>query len=405
MERRLAPSRVLEKIDLGLGKVEEAVIQHQASRLQRWADSQRAVLERALQVEQAIMAKNASITSDVMKGVSEDIGGRKKEHATSEDVAMQAKEDCDRLFRQELRQLSQSRRSWAQKVIDAQAARLSEAFEETMAGKWNSLEDSFQRSLWEHHTAAHRAGLGRQVGAGTPAEDLREVWQSGELKAQLANEKKGWGRSQRADLEHLQQDVDAEMQPVLDKLEKAIRSSLPKNSEGEPDYLRHIRSVAEEAKQQLEDISAEEARRTEDSLESAWRFEDQQRQLFETQLQARRKRFEDMQTLRQLKLQLLRWRLDYQRTYHEAQEPAEAPQLEQRFALCRRLVKKLWAEVPRQEVHRFLQQVAQALSKSGKSAAMLKVYHKELKRLGALPMVPHARSPELLQVWLDEDGG
>ena len=42
---------------------------------------------------QAIMAKNASITSDVMKGVSEDIGGRKKEHATSEDVAMQAKED------------------------------------------------------------------------------------------------------------------------------------------------------------------------------------------------------------------------------------------------------------------------------------------------------------------------
>ena len=31
------------------------------------------------------------------------------------------------------------------------------------------------RSLWEHHTAAHRAGLGRQVGAGTPAEDLREA--------------------------------------------------------------------------------------------------------------------------------------------------------------------------------------------------------------------------------------
>ena len=39
---------------------------------------------------------------------------------------------------------------------------------------------------------------------------------------------------------------------------------------------------------------------------------------------------QDMQTLRQLKLQLLRWRLDYQRTYHEAQEPAEAGQSKRR---------------------------------------------------------------------------
>lgn len=46
-------------------------------------------------------------------------------------------------------------------------------------------------------------------------------------------------------------------------------------------------------------------------------------------------------------------------------------------------------------------QVSQTLAKSEPAAAggLVKVYETELKRLGALPLVHHARSPELLQCW------
>ena len=40
------------------------------------------------------------------------------------------------------------------------------------------------RSLWEHYTEAHQKGYGQAVGTSTP-EDLKEVWQNGELKGSL----------------------------------------------------------------------------------------------------------------------------------------------------------------------------------------------------------------------------
>eukprot|EP00438_Fugacium_kawagutii_P002634 Skav201685 [mRNA] locus=scaffold641:549419:554139:- [translate_table: standard] len=252
-------------------------------------------LQRALKVEQAVTANNFSITDNVITGVQEELKQRDAE-------------------RQRMRQ-------------------------HTKEVKWQNLEEAFQRKLWEHYTEAHRRGYGRS-GTSTP-EDLREVWQNGELKSLLLVEKQGWGRSQRADLQHL----EAELEESLGKSIEALEGKLKKAADPEPECLQQIRSMAEEAKQELEKITSE----IQDSSEAA----------------------------------------------------IDQRQLQQRFANAKRLARKLWQQMPLSEAHHFLAQVSQSLAKSEPAAAsgLVKVYETELKRLGALPLVHHARSPELLQCW------
>ena len=287
--------------------------------------------------------------------------------------------------------------------------RLADAYEEIMALKWQSLEELFQRKLWEHYTEAHRRGYGRASSTSTP-EDLREVWQNGELKSLLAVEKQGWGRSQRADL----QQIESELDESLGKSIATLESKLEKTVTDEPECLQLIRAMAEDAKKELEKITAEIGGSLPE-LEAAWKaceadYEQRESELQELQAAVARKRFEDMETFRLLKLQLCRWKLSYQTAFHDATgsesmstSSIDSRAVEQRFANARRLARKLWAQMPLKEAHRFLAQVSQRLVKSEPAAAqrLMKVYEKELKRLGALPLLSHARSPELLQCWTD----
>ena len=242
------------------------------------------------------------------------------------------------------------------------------------------MEDVFQRKLWEYYTEAHRRGYGRSA-ASTP-EDLREVWQNGELKSLLAVEKQGWGRSQRADLQHVENELDGS----LGKSIEALEAKLTTVADLEPECLQQIRSMAEDAKKELEKITAEIGGSLPE-LEAAWKAcetdYEQESELQQLQAAVARKRFEDMETFRLLKLQLCQWKLSYQSAFHDTDEPStsslDPKQVEQRFANARRLAQKLWAQMPVNEAHRFLAQVAQMLAKSEPSAAttLMKVYEKE----------------------------
>lgn len=391
------------KLDGWLNKVEEAVLSHQTARLQRWAERQRQALQRAVKVEQAVCANNSSITDGVITGVQDELQQRDAERQRMRQHTKDVKDECDQHFQRELRRMRRGQKTMAKELLEKQSMRLADAYDEIISLKWQSLEDVFQRKLWEYYTEAHRRGYGRSA-ASTP-EDLREVWQNGELKSLLAVEKQGWGRSQRADLQHVENELDGS----LGKSIEALEAKLTTVADLEPECLQQIRSMAEDAKKELEKITAEIGGSLPE-LEAAWKacetdYERKESELQQLQAAVARKRFEDMETFRLLKLQLCQWKLSYQSAFHDTDEPStsslDPKQVEQRFANARRLAQKLWAQMPVNEAHRFLAQVAQMLAKSEPSAAttLMKVYEKELKRLGALPLVSHARSPELLQCW------
>lgn len=414
-QRPPAERRLAEKVDCLLVNVEEAVLEHQAARLRRWSESQRSVLERALQVEQAGATKSESLASRVIDHLHTQVSDQEEERRSSTTAARKAKEDCDEAFCRELRSFAAGREKLGQRLARQQLARLGAAFDQAMASKWQHLEELLQRNLWRHHVEAHRSS-GRVGGA--RVEDLQQIWETGELEGNLSMEKQGWMRSQRADLDHLQVEADTELKEALKDLEQAIQASAPSRLLGapggeDPEPLQQLRSVAEAARQKLEGLAGELRSRYMPKLEEAWKaceadYGRLDREVRDFHLESLQRRFEDMETLRELKLQLCRWRLEYQDAYHKGCDDdggvadADARRLQQRFDVARRLVRQLWrmSELPASEAHHLLRQTVKASPAALSSA--LKVYHAELRRLGALPLVPHARSPELLDCWLQE---
>merc|ERR1712151_1200444 len=136
--------------------------------------------------------------------------------------------------------------------------------------------------------------------------------------------------------------------------------------------------------------------------------------------------------MRQLKLALCRWRLDYQKAYHDqsqrlaaqsensgdrrqsiasakinekfAEERAQVRNAQTKTALqkLRRAVLQSWSggNVPVTEIHRFVGRVVDTVaqeSTDGKSAEpLLKIYTDELGHYGALPLLDHTGSPDVL---------
>eukprot|EP00439_Symbiodinium_sp_Y106_P015503 s6045_g2.t1 len=349
VERRLA-----EKVDFLLVNVEVAVLEHQAARLRRWSESQRSVLERALQVEQAAATKTESLASTVMDHLHTQVSDQQEERRCSTTAAKKAKEDCDEAFCRELRSFAAGREKLGQRLARQQLARLGAAFDQAMASKWQHLEELLQRNLWRHHVEAHRRS-GRVAGA--RVEDLQQIWETGELEGHLSTEKQGWMRSQRADLDHLQVEADTELNEALKDLEQAIQASAPSRLLGapggeDPEPLQQLRSVAEAARQKLEGLAGELRSRYMPKLEEAWKaceadYSRLDREVRDFHLESLQRRFKDMESLRDLKLQLCRWRLEYQDAYHrgcadDGGVAADARQLQQRFDVARRLVRQLW---------------------------------------------------------------
>merc|ERR1719343_460234 len=123
-----------------------------------------------------------------------------------------------------------------------------------------------------------------------------------------------------------------------------------------------------------------------------------------------RKRIADAAHMRRLKLALCRWRLDYQRVFHDhcsaRSDPdstllptqtsslggANQEEIKQQLDVVRKLVVDLWAKnkTPNSEIRRFLDKVEDAAVSSGQAEPLVQAYHQELSQFGALPLLDHA---------------
>ena len=140
------------KLDGWLGKVEEAVLSHQAGRLARWAERQRLSLRRAVEVEQAASANNSSITDGVIvgaakgfllsihlflkgkkhiffgpcvpiAGVQDELKQRDAERQRMRQHTKEVKDECDQHFQRELRRMRRAQKAMAKEVLEHQSVR------------------------------------------------------------------------------------------------------------------------------------------------------------------------------------------------------------------------------------------------------------------------------------------
>lgn len=290
----------------------------------------------------------------------------------------------------------------------------------------------------DHHVALQRSGVA--------VDDLAQVLETGELQEQLEIETDGWSRSQSTDLERLRKEAEAAIEEQLRHFEtRALaqgRTSI--TASGEKAARAQLVTLAQTARSELDVRAAEISERYSTQIKAAIRQAQEEYNAYDcemNQIQVRRQE-EQAKTaamMRSLKLALCRWRLDYQRVYHQmssaqaplsprsALDPSEISRgppstsfgdaldekptpaqihvnLRQRFEVARRLVKSLWSkgQVPPKQMNDFLRRVAEAAARDGQAGPLLKVYHEQLKKYGAMPLLEHAHRPELLDCWLRE---
>merc|ERR1740123_2832562 len=265
---------------------------------------------------------------------------------------------------------------------------------------------------WQHIRMAH---------ATNPSTGIADVLLRGELLPHLEREREGWARSQRSDIERLQAEIQDECGSIFAALEARLKDMAPEALFVKP-WVSQLTEMVEAEKVRLKVLEAEVIKAYESEIDAAmWQCEEDYRgydgELQRVLFRSFEARFQRAREMRELKLALCRWRLDYQAALHQhserlskdvdrrhsnhsllqAREAGPA-----RFAMMRRLVRRLWqhSKVPVPEIHEFLGRVTDLLSKRKEDAEVAKIrsfYREELKKHGAVPLLQHAQRPELLE--------
>mmetsp|Transcript_124170 Transcript_124170/g.386681 ORF Transcript_124170/g.386681 Transcript_124170/m.386681 type:complete len:277 (-) Transcript_124170:52-882(-) len=270
--------------------------------------------------------------------------------------------------------------------------------------------------MLKHARAHHGFGV---------VDGVAELWERGEFQPHLEGELEGWAASQRSDVARLHADIEAECGGALQALQRRLKDLSPEAILGRPSMDQLATMV---------DTEARRLKATEAMLCAGFRAEideviaqcEQNYRRYDCELQrilvrTLEVRARNAACMRQYRLALCRWRLDYQRAFHmlrDDMEAVECPTQESRQSLgsrrgrrrqgqkqlesLRRLARGLWARSrpPVREVSRFLGAAASAAARAGLADPLLRVFEEELRRHGALPLLEHAARPELLECWL-----
>lgn len=231
--RQNAP--VLEQVDSLLVQVENAVVDRHVGRLTKWSDDQKSLLQKSWKLEEAAINSQAQLFQNLVNGVQDGLRDKHTERTNAKIHSANGREECIEGVCAEFRRLSKSWDVIVQAELHKQRQRLQATSEKAITRKWQVLEQALQKVFWQRHTTMHRLGLGgnereSQGGAAVSADDIQEVWTSGELNPFLKTESDGWGKSQTTDLEHLLADVYAEFDSRFQELEDGLRTSSPSHS-------------------------------------------------------------------------------------------------------------------------------------------------------------------------------
>eukprot|EP00419_Tripos_fusus_P062237 CAMPEP_0172911882 /NCGR_PEP_ID=MMETSP1075-20121228/187412_1 /TAXON_ID=2916 /ORGANISM="Ceratium fusus, Strain PA161109" /LENGTH=446 /DNA_ID=CAMNT_0013770273 /DNA_START=37 /DNA_END=1380 /DNA_ORIENTATION=+ len=403
-------------MDQLLAQAEQCIIGYQIDQLQQWAGEQRFALERSALLDSEAVAEQAEILDNCLDCI------RTENSDYQVPIHNILHEDAQRLhrrdeeFQQELRALGKAFAAESNDIVGKAKAKVQQtqnAFEEK---EWDRLDNSLRDVMLKHAQLHHGAGV---------VDGFAELWVHGDFHTNLAEEKEEWAMSQSRVEQHLHAEMDAQNEREYAELEERMKVLSPDIILGQSGNAQ-LAEMAEVESRRLSTIETdlhnyytseiEEARL---QCEETYRTLD--RRLQEILVRTLEARVRNAAYMRKYKLAMCRWRLEYQRVYHEhcaktfekmESKPGWQPQQDaksstrhadqQRLDVVRRLVQGLWYrnKPPISEVSKFLAGVSDAAAKAGLAMPLIRVYEDELRRFGALPLVDHASRPELLECWL-----
>eukprot|EP00929_Paragymnodinium_shiwhaense_P089437 TRINITY_DN49582_c0_g1_i1.p1 TRINITY_DN49582_c0_g1~~TRINITY_DN49582_c0_g1_i1.p1 ORF type:complete len:432 (+),score=113.21 TRINITY_DN49582_c0_g1_i1:85-1380(+) len=407
----------LEQMDEHLAEAERKILAHHNVQLTRWTREQQLALQRAAQLDDGAIQARAAASQACITAIKHDIELNNEQRHEACDMADRSYAEREIEFKSELCDLGRQRTEEAKQVVRRCAEQLRSRSEEWEENAWAQMEQSLSAIAWRQARAIHHLNLTNGVA---------EAYNCGELQPYLDIEREGWARSQQTDMERLKSEIDAEVDEVFKNLESKLHSVAPNSLLSSP-ALRQLSDMAQTEKQKLAQLEKEVCESYAAEIDAALhRVEEDYRgydcELQEVIFRTLDQRYKNAATMRQLKLALCRWRLDYQRVFHDqCARLASTPEMElqkdvgkeklqaqnlmgrRQLEQMRKAVQRIWTQgrVPIPEIHKFVARVTESCARDGLGEPLLQLYMDELKQYGALPLLEHAGKPEILNVWLE----
>lgn len=405
----------LEEVDAVMTQVERLIVGDHTTRLQEWTSRSCSALEQAERFDISVLEAQVRECEECASSVETDAEALEAARTWESEVVADARERNTVEFRSEMQELGDMHARASVEFVAKSTSSMRARCEAAEAREWHRVDELTAAIAWDQarrHTNARDASL-------------QELFTSGTLQPLLDAERDGWSRSQQTDFERLQSDVDNECREIFRGLRQRLEEHqsikyLVRNDGGfmtEMEEKERARFAAAEA--EAAGPYEAEARAALEQCEQDYRAFDSELQ--EVLFRTFQHRQDCVAAMRQLKLALCGWRLDYQREYHEqleavATNPPEATPLRKRrpctatiageassLAMLRRSAQRLWSSgrgLPSADVHRFLASASDLSAKHGLADSLVRLYEEELRRYNALPLLEHARQPELLDCWL-----
>lgn len=426
-------ARITEAIDKMLAEAEQTLLAHHTMRLTNWTKDRQATLQKATELDMNLMQESTDLNEMLLHDLESLSADQKRQRRVAFQESKHQGEVAEAAFAKDLADLAKAKRAEVADCLQRCCAHLRERSLDIEKSGWMQLEAKLQAVLVRcSRTAATAIGY---------TSSLVEVYETGLLQPYLNLERDGWARSQRTDLQQLESELEQDFGAVFETFRSQLESSIPYDLQAPA--LAAMQDLVAAEKETAAKIKVETCEAYAAELQAAmYRCEEDYHgydvRLNEIIARTLSSRLANISAMRQLKLLLCTWRLDYQRVYHEAlaknrnkqsrqsrgtiQRPSsplsargmstvsgiseavseisskmseaakdrqEGLERQATMRLLHREVGRLWSQnkIPIPEMQRFLGKVVEALLKDGLAGPIMDMYRQEAKEYGALPLL------------------
>mmetsp|Transcript_24758 Transcript_24758/g.43326 ORF Transcript_24758/g.43326 Transcript_24758/m.43326 type:complete len:442 (-) Transcript_24758:120-1445(-) len=415
MEDAVDADWVQQDIERWLKEVEGLIVEHHAEQLGHWTKMQKIELDCAAESDSIVFAQQEAASLDCIQSILGDVEGQRDERNEYREAASEFREENDQEFEQELLAAGSAHAERTSEMVQFYSAKMRAIGEAWDANAWDRLDRALDNISWQK---------ARQVHAANPTAGIADVYLRGELQDYLVAEREGWARSQKNDLERLQQEITQESDHIFKSLQAKLQKMAPEAVLVKP-WANQLTQMASNESQRLIALEQEVCGAYESEIDAAmWQCEEDYRG-YEAELQrilyrTVEERFRSAQQMRDMKLALCRWRLEFQKTYQfnvmtigreESTRRSTNTMYDtvretgpRRFLMVRKLLRRLWhgGRVPSKEMHSFLARICDFTARNDKEVGdhMTTLYENEIRKYGGMALIDHARNKQQLNLFM-----
>lgn len=413
---RAAPSeedeRVAQALEQAVLEMEDRVLGRDRERLREWSQGQQDAFDRAGEQDGQAIAAQRQLLEDCERSIQQELNAIEDERELArlryEDQHAEF-EDC---AREALSELGSKRAGHVSEVVTGAARELEACRKKWEDEEWRQFESRMQTVLWKH-VRGFDGGLHTNDAA---TQGMLESWDPREMQQVLEEEKDGWLRSQRGDLERLSVEIASTLDPLEARLQELAPVVFLEEDAGPQQQLVEL---ANASKARVAQIYQEVTARFGSEIAAAVaecedEYESFDAELERVLLQAYQERARSAADMQKLQLAMCRWRLDYQRAFHEhcstlglrpppTEDPGARGEERRAAEAVQAKVLALWEQsrVPSQEMERFLERAVDAAVVGGMAEPVIEAYEEELRAFGANALLNCAGDRDQLDALLE----